>query len=128
MQEALNIHFQGLIFRERNAGKAIDEHMLDGGFNNQIGVHPATGFVFGGNVLNCGTWMDKMGSSDKASNKGLPSTPRDGSAVELVGLQMAVLRFMENLGKKKLIPYQSVERTGKNGKCQCLLIEIVKKK
>lgn len=116
MQEALTIHFQGLIFRERNAGKAIDEHMLDGGFNNQIGVNPSTGFVFGGNVLNCGTWMDKMGSSEKAGNKGLPSTPRDGSAVELVGLQMAVLRFMENLGKNKIIPYQSVERKGKNGR------------
>ncbi|XP_037040350.1 glycogen debranching enzyme isoform X3 [Bradysia coprophila] len=115
MQEALTTHFQGLIFRERNAGKAIDEHMLDGGFNNQIGIHPTTGFVFGGNVLNCGTWMDKMGSSERAGNKGIPSTPRDGSAVELVGLQMAVLRFMDDLGKRKLIPYQSVERTGKNG-------------
>lgn len=43
MQEALNIHFQGLIFREKNAGKTIDEHMTDRGFDNQIGVHPATG-------------------------------------------------------------------------------------
>lgn len=44
MQEALNIHFQGLVFRERNAGKRIDEHMTDFGFNNQIGVNPETGF------------------------------------------------------------------------------------
>lgn len=43
MQEALNIHFQGLVFRERNAGRAIDAHMSDRGFNNQIGVHPETG-------------------------------------------------------------------------------------
>lgn len=44
MQEALNVHFQGLVFRERNAGKKIDEHMTDVGFNNQVGVHPDTGF------------------------------------------------------------------------------------
>nr|XP_015838644.1 PREDICTED: glycogen debranching enzyme [Tribolium castaneum] len=38
MQEALNVHFQGLVFRERNAGRQIDEHMTDQGFNNQIGM------------------------------------------------------------------------------------------
>lgn len=54
MQEALRVHFQGLVYRERNAGKRIDEHMTDNGFNNQIGVHPETGFVFGGNDANCG--------------------------------------------------------------------------
>ena len=36
IQEALVKHFQGLKFRERNAGKQIDEHMTDGGFNNQV--------------------------------------------------------------------------------------------
>lgn len=44
MQEALNVHFQGLVFRERNAGTRIDEHMKDCGFNNQIGINPDTGF------------------------------------------------------------------------------------
>ena len=37
MQESLEKHFQGLRFRERNAGHQIDEHMTDGGFNNQVG-------------------------------------------------------------------------------------------
>ena len=43
IQEALTTHFQGLCFRERNAGQSIDAHMTDRGFNNQIGVHPETG-------------------------------------------------------------------------------------
>lgn len=115
IQEALNVHFQGLVFRERNAGHEIDEHMRDQGFNNQIGTNPNTGFVFGGNEWNCGTWMDKMGSSVKAGNKGIPSTPRDGSAVEIVGLQYASLRFMQKMAESQLIPFDSVERKGKNG-------------
>ncbi|KAF5292269.1 hypothetical protein FQR65_LT11232 [Abscondita terminalis] len=115
MQEALKIHFQGLSFRERNAGRQIDAHMSDKGFNNQIGIHPETGFVFGGNDSNCGTWMDKMGSSDKAGNRGKPATPRDGSAIELIGLSKSVISWLSTLYDANLYPYQGVERTSKTG-------------
>ncbi|CAG9829289.1 unnamed protein product [Diabrotica balteata] len=115
IQEGLKVHFQGLAFRERNAGKQIDEHMTDAGFNNQIGVHPETGFVFGGNKWNCGTWMDKMGSSDKAGNRGKPATPRDGSAVELIGLSKSVISWLAKLSEDNKYPYKGVERVSKSG-------------
>ncbi|XP_076266629.1 glycogen debranching enzyme isoform X2 [Rhynchophorus ferrugineus] len=115
IQEGLKVHFQGLKFRERNAGRQIDEHMTDAGFNNQIGIHPETGFVFGGNQWNCGTWMDKMGSSDKAHNRGKPATPRDGSAVELVGLSKAAISWLWKLNQEGHYPYDGVERIHKNG-------------
>ena len=98
VHEALATHLAGLSFRERNAGTKIDEHMTEAGFDVTIGVDPDTGFVFGGSKDNCGTWMDKMGSSKEAGNKGVPSTPRDGSAVEIVGLSWAAVSGLARLG------------------------------
>lgn len=115
MQEALNVHFQGLAFRERNAGRQIDSEMTDKGFNNQIGIHPETGFVFGGNDANCGTWMDKMGSSEKAGTKGKPASPRDGSAIELVALCKSSISWLHHLFHHGQYPYEGVERTHKSG-------------
>lgn len=112
----MSVHFQGLCFRERNAGIAIDAHMKSPGFDNQIGVHPQTGFIFGGNEWNCGTWMDKMGSSDKAGNRGQPATPRDGSAIELVALSKSTIGWLAKLNKAKKFKYSGVTRKNKDSK------------
>lgn len=115
MQEALDVHFQGLAFRERGAGRAIDAHMADKGFNLQIGVDPDTGFPFGGNDANCGTWMDKMGSSERAGNRGTPATPRDGSAVELVALAYAAAAWLAAQHRAGRYPYPGVVRRHRDG-------------
>lgn len=110
IQESLECHFKGVTFVEENAGKQLDEHMLEQGFTISLGVNRETGFVFGGNEFNCGTWMDKMGSSEKAGTKGKPASPRDGSAVEIIGLSKAVLNWLDEMSNKgRLYPHDGVE-------------------
>jgi glycogen debranching enzyme len=97
VQQILQQHALGISFREWNAGTKIDAHMTDHGFDVNIGLNKQTGFVYGGNRWNCGTWMDKMGSSEKARNRGVPATPRDGAPVELTGLLYSTLVFLGEL-------------------------------
>ena len=61
--------------------------------------------------MNCGTWMDKMGSNDFVKNRGLPATPRDGAAVEIQGLAAAVFSFLGNLDS-----YENKYVKGRNGR------------
>lgn len=108
VQEALNRHFVGIDFVERNAGKQIDEHMKPEGFNVKVAICRETGFPHGGNKWNCGTWCDKMGSSDKAGNRGWPSTPRDSVDVEIVGLCYSVVNWLAKLNSKQIYQFDGV--------------------
>ncbi|KAJ3377045.1 hypothetical protein HDU84_009122 [Entophlyctis sp. JEL0112] len=87
--EILERHARGINFREWNAGPNLDHAMTDAGFNMTSGTR-----FEDGNRYNCGTWMDKMGDSEKAGTKGIPATPRDGSPVEIIGLLKAALRWI----------------------------------
>jgi len=108
MHTILQAHAKNIKFREWNAGSSIDEHMKDEGFNIEVKFEEETGLIYGGNEWNCGTWMDKMGSSEKAGNKGWPATPRDGAAVEIIGLLKSALRWVSSLDPA-IFPYDSVK-------------------
>ena len=108
MHEIMERHAQGIHFVEWNAGPSLDHAMRDEGFKVDINFDTETGLIFGGNRFNCGTWMDKMGDSEKAGIKGLPATPRDGAAIEIIALLKSSLRWIVQLGEEELFP-KSVE-------------------
>jgi glycogen debranching enzyme len=108
IQNIIESHARGIEFREWRAGKEIDEHMRDEGFNVKIYLDRNNGLIYGGNPYNCGTWMDKMGSSDKAKNKGIPATPRDGADVEIIGLLYSILTFLISIYPNHY-PYKTVK-------------------
>lgn len=97
INEALQRHAGGLSFREANAGPGLDYQMKTEGFHIDVKVDWSTGLIFGGNQFNCGTWMDKMGESEKAGSKGIPGTPRDGAAIEITGLLYSTLVWAAQL-------------------------------
>jgi glycogen debranching enzyme len=96
--EILERHARGIHFREWNAGPNLDHAMSQIGFDIDICTlwENDIGFVSGGSKMNCGTWMDKMGDSVKAKNKGFPATPRDGADIEIVGLLKSFLNWIVN--------------------------------
>lgn len=108
--EILSRHALGIKYREANAGVNLDSQMKDEGFNVEINPDWNTGFIHGGNQWNCGTWMDKMGESEKAGNKGYPGTPRNGADVEIIGLLKSSLRFVNQLFAQGHFKYDEVEK------------------
>jgi glycogen debranching enzyme len=94
VQEILTAHENGIHFTEWNAGKQIDAVMRTEGINVDIVTDWTNGFVLGGNKFDCGTWMDKMGSRERAKNPGIPATPRDGTDVEIIGLLASTLHWL----------------------------------
>ncbi|KAL6950734.1 hypothetical protein ACO0QE_000015 [Hanseniaspora vineae] len=106
--EIFQKHAKGIHFREANAGPQLDRVMKPEGFNINVEVDWNTGLIFGGSQDNCGTWMDKMGESEKAHSVGVPGTPRDGAAVEIIGLLKSSLNFVNDLHAKRLFQYDSV--------------------
>ena len=82
--------------------------MKSEGFEVNIYLDRETGFIFGGNQHNCGTWMDKMGSSTETGNKGIPATPRDGAPIEIIAMLYSSLTFMAQLYEQGVIPTEGV--------------------
>lgn len=77
IQEVIQCHASGINFTERGAGPGLDRDMTPPGFLVSVSIDwEGSGFVRGGNQYNCGTWMDKVGESSWAGNKGVPATPR----------------------------------------------------
>lgn len=58
------------------------------GFHVTADIDSKTGFIYGGNDRNCGTWMDKMGDN------GIPATSRHGFAIELTVLFYSICQFL----------------------------------
>ncbi|GAB7349549.1 hypothetical protein MBLNU459_g0249t2 [Dothideomycetes sp. NU459] len=112
IQECLQRHASGMHFREANAGPGIDSQMRDAGFNIDIETDWNTGIIFGGNEWNCGTWMDKMGESEKAGSKGVPGTSRDGAPVEITGLLYSTLKWVDQMSQKGQYKYHGVSTKG----------------
>ena len=82
------------------------------GFNIVLEADLQTGFIKGGNEHNCLTWMDKMGSSFQAGNRGIPSTSRTGAPVEMVGLLYHCLVEYNQLYLEGKYPYQTLDFRG----------------
>lgn len=76
IQDIVEQHAKGIRFHEWGAGEKLDPYLKYAGFNIDLLLEEHTGFIVGGSLSNCLTWMDTVGSSEKAGNKGIPAAPR----------------------------------------------------
>jgi len=106
IQNIFQSHANGINFREWNAGKEIDNLMLNEGFNIKINLDNTNGFIYGGNNYNNGTWMDKLINDGK--NKGIPYNNRSGADIEIICLLYNCLEFIIDIGNKGYYQYKSV--------------------
>ena len=82
----LHLHWNGIHIEENYPFP--DSFMQPQGKQINIVTCKHTGFLFGGNEYNAGTWINKMNQNTK-----LPSTPRCGSNIEIVALSFAFLEW-----------------------------------
>ncbi|KAI8053830.1 amylo-alpha-1,6-glucosidase-domain-containing protein [Syncephalis plumigaleata] len=108
LHEICQRHANGIHFREWNAGPNLDHAMQEAGFQIDIDTDLDTGLVKGGNIWNCGTWMDKMGDSHKAGNYGQPATPRDGAPIEITGLIKSTVTWLSELHEQGKFAHKGV--------------------
>ena len=101
-------HAKGIHFTEWNHNSKNNLLQKKEGYNIDIDLDPNTGFIYGGNYYNNGTWMDKIGTSVKGKNKGLPATPRPGANIEIIALIYSSLEFVIEMGKNNYFKYKSV--------------------
>lgn len=55
------------------------------------------GFLFTGNNLTALTWMNVIGESDLARNKGVPANSRAGAPIEVVAMLFLGINMMKLL-------------------------------
>ena len=108
IKDIIQKHVKGIAFKEWKAGYEIDSEMSEEGFNVNVYFNKENGFIYGGNKNNCGTWMNKMGSSIIAKNKGIPATPRNGADIEIISLLYYSLIHLNNFYNNKKFPYNDV--------------------
>lgn len=109
----LQRHAEGISYTEYKAGPSLQAEMHYEGFKQRIELDPLSGFVYGGNEYNCGTWMDKIGCSVRGHNRGVPATPRNGAPIEIEALVYVSICFVIDLASKGFYKYKSV--TLRNG-------------
>ena len=77
INEALVTHLNGLEFRERNAGRRIDEHMTEAGFNNSIGVDPGPGLCLAATSTTAAPGWTRWAAAPRRATRASPAPPGD---------------------------------------------------